>query len=183
MASYAMIKELREKTDKNGNGYLDMIVIGSDKKEYPAKLWRFENNGMFGANDVVEIEYKADDYKGKTQLNIQSIKKAPDEMISQFIPTAQHDGKVVFTRLYSKVQSFRDADLKAIVSDIMMTNKAQLETFPAAFKLHHAMVGGLMLHTASIVEMAEKCTKNGNVGGFVSLSKEDVINIYKSALE
>ena len=55
MASYAMIKELREKTDKNGNGYLDMIVIGSDKKEYPAKLWRFENNGMFAANDVVEI--------------------------------------------------------------------------------------------------------------------------------
>ena len=34
-----------------------------------------------------------------------------------------------------------------------------------------------------IVEMAEKCTKNGNVGGFVSLSKEDVISIYKSALE
>lgn len=37
MASYAMIKELREKTDKNGNGYLDLVVIGSDKKEYPAK--------------------------------------------------------------------------------------------------------------------------------------------------
>lgn len=156
MASYAMIKELREKTDKNGNGYLDMIVIGSDKKEYPAKLWRFENNGMFAANDVVEIEYKADDYKGKTQLNIQTIKKAPDEMISQFIPTAQHDGKAVFTKLYSKVQSFRDSDLKAIVSDIMMSNKEALEVYPAAFKLHHAMVGGLMLHTASIVEMAEK---------------------------
>ena len=34
-----------------------------------------------------------------------------------------------------------------------------------------------------IEEMAEKCTKNGNVGGFVSLDKDDVINIYKSALE
>ncbi|MFR6311166.1 iron-containing alcohol dehydrogenase [Anaerofustis stercorihominis] len=33
-----------------------------------------------------------------------------------------------------------------------------------------------------IVTMAEKCTKNGNIGGFVSLNKEDVINIYKSAL-
>lgn len=156
MASYAMIKELREKTDKNGNGYLDLIVVGSDKKDYPAKLWRFENNGMFCANDVVEIEYKADEYKGKVQLNITSMKKAPEEMISQFIPTSQHDGKAVFTMLYSKVQSFRDSDLKAIVSDIMMSNKEALEVYPAAFRLHHAIVGGLMLHTASIVEMAEK---------------------------
>lgn len=156
MASYAMIKELREKTDKNGNSYLDLIVVGSDKKDYPAKLWRFENNGMFCANDVVEIEYKADEYKGKVQLNITSMKKAPEEMISQFIPTSQHDGKAVFTMLYSKVQSFRDSDLKAIVSDIMMSNKEALEVYPAAFRLHHAIVGGLMLHTASIVEMAEK---------------------------
>ncbi len=156
MASYAMIKELREKTDKNGNGYLDLIVVGSDKKDYPAKLWRFENNGMFCANDVVEIEYKADEYKGKVQLNITSMKKAPEEMISQFIPTSQHDGKAVFTMLYSKVQGFRDSDLKAIVSDIMMSNKEALEVYPAAFRLHHAIVGGLMLHTASIVEMAEK---------------------------
>ena len=60
MASYAMIKELNEKKDKNGNGFLDLIVIGSDKKEYPAKVWRFENNGMFEANDVVEFVYTCD---------------------------------------------------------------------------------------------------------------------------
>lgn len=156
MASYAMIKELREKTDKNGNGYLDLVVIGSDKKEYPAKIWRFENNGMFSSNDVVEIEYRADDFKGKTQLNITSIKKAPDSMISEFIPSSQYDGKIVFSMLMGKVNDFKDEELKAIVSYIMKENKEELEVYPAAYKLHHAMVGGLMLHTASIVEMAEK---------------------------
>ena len=40
MASFAYIKELFEKKDKNGNGYLDLLVIGSDKKEYPAKVWQ-----------------------------------------------------------------------------------------------------------------------------------------------
>ena len=45
MASFALIKELSEKKDKNGNGFLDLIIIGSDKKEYPAKIWRFDNNG------------------------------------------------------------------------------------------------------------------------------------------
>lgn len=156
MASYAMIKELREKTDKNGNGYLDMVVIGSDKKEYPAKIWRFENNGMFAVNDVIEIEYKADDYKGKTQLNITTIKKADSSMIKEFVPTSQYDGKMVFSMLMGKVNAFKDEELKAIVSYIMLDKKEELETYPAAFKLHHAIVGGLMLHTASIVAMAEK---------------------------
>ena len=99
MASFALIKELYEKTDKNGNGYLDMIVIGSDKNEYPAKVWRFENNGQFEKNSVVEIEYTVDNYKGKQQLNITSIKKAPDEMISEFVPTSEYDGKSVFAML------------------------------------------------------------------------------------
>lgn len=156
MASYAMIKELSEKKDKNGNGFLDLLLIGSDKNEYSAKVWRFENNGTFAQNDVIEIEYTVDNYKGKTQLNITAIKKAPDELIKDFVPTSEHDGKAVFAMLLQKVNAFRDDTLKSIVTRIMTENREKLEVFPAAFRLHHAMVGGLMLHTASIVEMAEK---------------------------
>lgn len=171
MASFAMIKELNEKKDKNGNGFLDLIVIGSDKKEYPAKIWRFENNGQFEANDVIEIEYTLDSYKGKSQLTITSIKKAPDEMIKDFVPASEYDGKTVFARLLDKVKAFKDADLRAIVSQIMLDNRESLEAYPAAYRLHHAIVGGLMLHTASIVEMAEKvCTVYPNIDRELLLS-------------
>ena len=78
MASFAYIKELFEKKDKNGNGYLDLLVIGSDKKEYPAKVWQFDNNGQFEKDDVVEIEYTLDNYRGKNQLTITSIKKSAE---------------------------------------------------------------------------------------------------------
>lgn len=156
MASFAFIKELAEKKDKNGNGFLDMTVIGSDKKEYPAKVWRFENNGQFENGQVIEIEYTVDNYKGKTQLNITSIKKGPDEMMKDFVPSSDHDGKAVFSMLLDKVNHFKDDELKAIVSAIMLKYRDKIEVFPAAYRLHHAIVGGLMLHTASIVEMAEK---------------------------
>ncbi len=156
MASFAMIKELAEKKDKNGNGYLDMTIIGSDKKEYPAKIWRFENNGQFEAGEVIEIEYTVDSYKGKTQLNITMIKKAPEEMIKDFVPEAEYDGKVVFKMLLKKAENFSDNDFKQLVTSILLKNREKLEVYPAAYRLHHAIVGGLMLHTASIVEMAEK---------------------------
>ena len=69
MASFAYIKELFEKKDKNGNGYLDLLVIGSDKKEYPAKVWQFDNNGQFEKDDVVEIT------EVKTNLQSHLLKK------------------------------------------------------------------------------------------------------------
>lgn len=164
MASFAFIKELAEKKDKNGNGFLDLTVIGSDKKEYPAKVWRFENNGQFEAGEVIEIEYTVDNYKGKPQLTINMIKKAPDDMIKDFVPASEYDGKTVFSILLNKVNHFQDNDLKQIVSSIMLKNRDNLEVYPAAYRLHHAIVGGLMLHTASIVEMAEKvCTVYPNV--------------------
>lgn len=171
MASFAMIKELAEKKDKNGNGYLDIIVIGSDKKEYPAKVWRFENNGLYETGDVIEIEYTVDNYKGKPQLNISSIKKADSQLASQFVPSSEHDGKSVFSMLLEKANNFSDADFKKIVTHIMLENREKLEVYPAAYRLHHAIVGGLMLHTASIVEMAEKiCQIYPNVNRELLLS-------------
>ena len=171
MASYAMIKELAEKKDKNGNGFLDLVVIGSDKKEYPAKLWRFENNGQFATDDVIEIEYTVDNYKGKAQLTITSIKKAPDDMAKEFVPSSEYDGKAVFAMLLDKVNRFNDTELKQIVSQIMLDNRDALEVYPAAYRLHHSIVGGLMLHTASIVEMAEKiCTVYPNINRELLLS-------------
>lgn len=171
MASFAMIKELAEKKDKNGNGYLDIIVIGSDKKEYPAKVWRFENNGLYETGDVIEIEYTVDNYKGKPQLNITSIKKADSQLASQFVPSSEYDGKSVFSMLLEKANNFSDADFKKIVTHIMLENREKLEVYPAAYRLHHAIVGGLMLHTASIVEMAEKiCQIYPNVNRELLLS-------------
>lgn len=171
MASFAMIKELAEKKDKNGNGYLDIIVIGSDKKEYPAKVWRFENNGLYETGDVIEIEYTVDNYKGRPQLNISSIKKADSQLASQFVPSSEYDGKSVFSMLLEKANNFSDADFKKIVTHIMLENREKLEVYPAAYRLHHAIVGGLMLHTASIVEMAEKiCQIYPNVNRELLLS-------------
>ncbi|MFQ9063692.1 MAG: HD domain-containing protein [Eubacterium sp.] len=40
-----------------------------------------------------------------------------------------------------------------------MTKKDKLVTYPAALRLHHAIVGGLMYHTMSIVRMAEEICK------------------------
>lgn len=92
-------------------------------------------------------------------------------MISEFVPSSEYDGKAVFSMLLSKVNNFSDDVLKSIVSKILLDNREALEVYPAAYRLHHAIVGGLMLHTASIVEMAEKtCIVYPNINRELLLS-------------
>ena len=53
------------------------------------------------------------------------------------------------------VNDFEDDELKMVVLSMLRDNQERILTFPAAEKLHHAMTGGLLYHTLSIVRLAE----------------------------
>ncbi len=58
--------------------------------------------------------------------------------------------------LLRRVNAFKDNDLKSIVLSILEDKRSCLSIALPPSRLHHAMVGGLMLHTMSIVRMAEE---------------------------
>ena len=98
-------------------------------------------------------------YNGRDQFRIQQIRPAADGddyNLSELVPASEVGGKQIYDMLMKRVADFKDAELKAIVTDIMESKKDILVTCPAAFRLHHAMIGGLMLHTMSIVRLAEQ---------------------------
>ena len=49
--------------------------------------------------------------------------------------------------------------MKLIVTEILKDNKLKLLYWPAAFKLHHAIRGGLLYHSLSIVRLAQNVCK------------------------
>ena len=59
----------------------------------------------------------------------------------------------------ARVEKFENANLRLLVLSIIDENKDKLVYYPAALKLHHAMLGGLMFHTMSILRMAEEICK------------------------
>ena len=61
----------------------------------------------------------------------------------------------MFSELFDIAEAFEDLDLRAIVTSLLIENKEKLLYWPAAFKLHHAIRGGLLMHTLSIVRLAE----------------------------
>ena len=73
--------------------------------------------------------------------------------------TAAYSSEQMFDELLGIASAFKDSDLKLIVTTILNDNRNALLYWPAAFKLHHAMRGGLLMHTLSIVKLCEGVCK------------------------
>ncbi len=158
---FVILKKCEEKKAKNGSTYLDLI-IGDKDGELPAKLWDYNGSNMFESEMVVKIRGTVEQYNGKDQFRISQIRPAAasdNYNISELVPASEVGGAQIFDMLMRRINAFKDNDLKAVVSSIMQDKKDILITCPAAFRLHHAMLGGLMLHTMSIVRMAEEICK------------------------
>ena len=153
---FVVLKKCEEKKAKNGSTYLD-LVIGDREGEMSAKMWDFRG-GHFEQDMIVRVRGVIEQYNGKDQFRVSQIRPAKegDEYnLADLVPASEIGGEQLFDMLHRKVEQFENEDLKAIVLKIIDEHKEALITFPAALRLHHAMVGGLMYHTMSIVKLAE----------------------------
>ena len=160
---FCLIKSIDQKTSSKGDTYLDMTLSDSDG-EINAKLWRYNKatHGEYGINDLIKIRGLISQYNGADQLKIEKIRPVSPEdgvNIADFVKSADYSGEQMFGELRGIAEGFTDGDLKKIVTAILDDNRLALLYWPAAFKLHHAVRGGLLLHTLSIVRLAEGVCK------------------------
>ena len=156
---FCLIKSIDKKTSSKGDTYLDMTLSDSEG-EINAKLWRYNKatHGEYGVNDLVKIRGLITQYNGADQLKVEKIRPVTPEdgvNVSDFVKSADYSGEQMFEELYRIADGFSDGDLRKIVTAILDDNRLALLYWPAAFKLHHAVRGGLLLHTLSIVRLAE----------------------------
>ena len=160
---YGLVKSCDLRNAKNNTQYLDIVLSDKDGEIY-AKLWNFTEGKDFlpEINTVVKVRGNLQEYNGVNQFVIKRMREVAltDGInMEDFIKSADCEGDVMYNILISIANDFSDEDLKKVVVCMMEDNKENLLTFPAAEKLHHAMRGGLLYHTLSIVRLAESvCT-------------------------
>lgn len=92
------------------------------------------------------------------QLRVERMRKplAGDNIkIEDYVPSAEYNCADMYDAIMDVVEKFENEQLKALVKKIYENNKELLLICPAAYKLHHAVRGGLLYHTLSILRMAE----------------------------
>ena len=156
---FALVKSCDKKSAKNGTFYLDML-LGDKDGELVAKLWDYKEDMVFfpEVNTVVKFRGTLQQYNGNDQFIVQRMRAVVDSDnidMSDFVKSSDYSGNAMLDTIVAIVNSFSDEELKMVVLAMLDDNKEQLLFFPAAEKLHHAMTGGLLYHTLSIVRLAE----------------------------
>ena len=158
-AGYCLVKTVEKKVNIKGVPYLDMTLTDRSG-EIGAKLWdyREEMHGWIAPNMLVKVRGVITEFNGADQFRterIRPVSDADDVRVEDFVPSAPYTGEKMYAQLYDVAQSFENRELSTLVTTILEGKKAQLLYWPAAFKLHHAVRGGLLYHTLSLVRLAQ----------------------------
>lgn len=156
---FALVKSCDKKTTQRGAVYLD-IMLADKEGTVNAKFWDYkEDMEIFPANTLVKVRGQMTVFNGNDQLRVERIRRAVDAdgvNISDYVPSAEYTGEYMLSEIRKTVSSFSDGDLKRLTEYILDKNGEKLMFFPAAFKLHHAFRGGLLMHTLSLVRIAQR---------------------------
>lgn len=156
---FCLIKSVEKRTSSKGGAYLD-ITFCDKTGEINGKLWDYneELHGSFSAGELVKVRGIISQYNGADQIKVERIRKAVESDNldpSDFVKEAEYGGKQMYDELVRIANSFTDQDIKKLTLHIYEEHKDELLVWPAAYKMHHAIRGGLMMHTLSIVRMCE----------------------------
>ena len=156
---YCLVKTVEKKVNVKGVPYLDMTLTDRTG-EIGAKLWDFreELHGWITPNMLVKVRGVVTEFNGADQFRterIRPVSEADGVCVEDFVPSAPYAGEAMFQTLMQTAQSFEDGQLRALVTTILTERKEKLLYWPAAFKLHHAIRGGLLYHTLSLLRLAQ----------------------------
>lgn len=160
---FFVVKSSTVKTSSRGDRYLDMVLANA-KEEIPAKLWDYKENtyDWLSSGMIVKVRGNEELWNEKKQFRVQRIRRVgPEDRLDmrEIVPCAPYEGEDMFRKLYEKIESFQDSDLRKLTQALFNRSHEKLILCPAAVRLHHAMCGGLLYHTLTVAELCEGICK------------------------
>jgi 3'-5' exoribonuclease len=146
---------------KDGNNYLN-VVLSDRSGRIKGVVWDNveEIASLVKPGDVVQVKAAAAEYRGALQLVVKTMTAVTVESgdFSDFIPTTARDIDAMFERVVALSDSLSPDYFKALFQ-AFWKDDAFVDKFkaaPAAKKMHHAYLGGLLEHTLSMAVLADK---------------------------
>jgi 3'-5' exoribonuclease len=134
---------------RDSSGDIDAVLFNNCTDETAAQ---------FPAGSVVLVTGRRGSYQGRPQIVIDYVDVAADGTyeLADILPSTKHDVDVMLSALTNYIEQIEDEPIRrflmAIFADADLVTK--FKRAPAAMKIHHAFVGGLLEHTLSMVRVA-----------------------------
>lgn len=155
---FYILKSANPKVSANGKPFLTGAL--SDRSgTMELKVWDY--SGPLGTPDegkVVKVRGTVGEYRGTLQFTAGRIRLAEDNDpvdVTALVPTAPIDRDSAMDELERWVASIEDEDYRAVAAAMLGRHGEKLYAIPAAKSVHHAFLGGLLMHTAHMMKIAD----------------------------
>ncbi len=148
--------------DKKDGGVFAVLEFSDRSGTIQGIAWDkvVENIGALSVGDFVFVVGNVNEYNDRLQIVVNSIKRIDDDEINpkDFLPRADEDIEQAFSEIDEFRNNIKDLHLKQLLA-AFFENKALIEKFklaPAAKRVHHAYIGGLVVHTRNVLKLINK---------------------------
>ena len=155
---FYILKNVMNKVTNSGKPYLAAHLADASMM-VEAKVWDYP--GPLGPADdgkVVKVQGVMQEFKGMPQIKVERIRLANEKDVydlGALVPTAPMDLAVAYGKVEQMVDTLSDGDYRAVCREFLRRHGEGFRKLPAAKSVHHGFVGGLLMHTSYMLELAE----------------------------
>lgn len=125
-----------------------------------ANYWDWTSGKIPEKNAILDVYAQVTEYMGVKQLNVKTLTLNADRHLSEFMPTAAFDIADVYKEAYALTSEIKDDFLRGLTLAILEQLKHAWLTVPGAKSIHHAFVGGTLVHCLSVANIARAISEN-----------------------
>jgi 3'-5' exoribonuclease len=158
VTTYFCLSSLSVRDRKQGGQYLAMTL--SDKTgQMEARMWEEFADSLLHCSEgcYVKVQGQISKYQGKFQITLTKLRNAADSEVemSDFIPSTRFDIDEMYAELMGYVDAFKNAHLRELVHAFLDDEAIgpNFKNAPAAKRLHHAWLGGLLEHVLTLARV------------------------------
>ena len=150
-------KNLAQKRD--GSSFLT-ITLADRTGQIRGVVWDHLEKAAAKVGDFVQVQAAANEYRGALQLVIKALVPVQVQEVNaaDFLPVTSRDVEQMFARLRALIDTIASPFLKALMNAFLRDGEfvRLFKRAPAAKKMHHAYLGGLLEHTLSMALLVDK---------------------------
>lgn len=124
-----------------------------------SKMWDFPyKTASEFDGEIVKVRGDVTEYKGALQFTISLIRLPGESDVidkSMLLPTAPIDIQASLNEISAIISSMRDADYRKLCNAALDLHSDTFSTLPAAKSVHHSFISGLLMHTLSMLRLAD----------------------------
>ncbi len=145
--------------DRKPSGQYLALTLADRTGQFEARMWDdfADSASTCVAGSYVKAQGTVSKYQGKFQITLTKLRLAAAAEIdtADFVPTSQYEIPTMAAELRGYVAAFRNVHLQRLVLSFLDDRQLgpAFVAAPAAKRLHHAWIGGLLEHVLCLVRV------------------------------